>query len=230
MCPFCRQDAPLVYRGVVPYCTACGRVRAPLTNRSVTLAGKPSSVGGTVAQVGGWFIFGIGTAIAVGLSLLAYALFTAMTALIVFLPIEIVAATLGLLLVHGGKRLQKSGTLEQRDARVRAVLALAQTRNGILTANDVARATDILPTEADALLTDLAKTQPELCSLEVDDQGQIYYRFANAAWGVGPGAPAEPRMRVASQAPAPPQEGARIIDAELIEEPEQENARPTRAR
>jgi hypothetical protein len=222
MCPFCRQDAPLVYRGVVPYCTACGKLRAPLTGRSVTLAGKPSSLGGTVAQVGGWFIFGVGTALAVALGLIALLIFPPITALIVFLPIEIVAMTVGLLLVKGGRKLQESGTLEQKDARVRAVLALAQTRSGILTANDVARATDILPNEADALLTELAKTQPELCSLEVDDQGQIYFRFANA-WMT------EPRMRVASEAAAAPAAGARIIDAELIEnEPEHETARPTR--
>jgi hypothetical protein len=229
MCPYCRQDAPLVYRGVVPYCTACGQVRAPLTARSVNHAGKTQAVGGTVAHVIGWVIFGIGTALALGLGLLAYALFTVTAALVVFLPIEIVAATIGLLLVKGGQKLHRSGTLEQRGARVRAIMALAQTRGGILTAIDVARATDIGPGDADALLTDLAKTQPELCTLEVDEQGQIFYRFANAPWLT------DPRVRVAvegqanAQARAPAQATAspRVIDAELIDENE-EAARPAR--
>ena len=222
MCPFCRQDAPIVYRGVVPYCTACGRVRAPLASRSINMAGKASVWGGTAAHAIGWLVLGIGTALTLGFAAVAYALFTMTTALIVGVPLELVALTIGLLLVRGGRSLQRSGTSAQRDTRAQAIFALAQNRGGILTALDVAQAVGIRADDADLLMTELAKTQPEQCMLEVDDNGAIYYRFANAPWT------ADPRYRVEPSQAAPAlhdasasasQARGEVIDAELIEEP-----------
>ena len=233
MCPFCRQDAPVVYRGVVPYCTACGRVRAPLTGRSVNMAGKASFWGGTAAHAIGWLVLGIGTALALGLALLAYALFTVTTAFVVGIPIELVALTIGLLLVRGGRSLQRSGTTQLNDTRTRAIYALAQHRGGILTALDVAQAVGLRVEEADALMTDLAKTVPEQCSLELDDNGAIYYRFANAPWMTDPRyrveVPAQhaqhsQHSHVRPQAQAQPH----VIDAELIDEPLPPRARQAR--
>ena len=54
MCPHCGQAAPLVYRGVLAYCSACGQLRGPLTGGSVNHAGSLSKAGGTVAKVFGW--------------------------------------------------------------------------------------------------------------------------------------------------------------------------------
>ena len=51
MCPRCRQNAPIVYRGVNAFCTACGAPRSVLANTSVNLAGQPSKVGGQVTRV-----------------------------------------------------------------------------------------------------------------------------------------------------------------------------------
>jgi hypothetical protein len=224
MCPFCRQDAPVVYRGVVPYCTACGGVRAPLTARSVNMAGKASTWGGTAAHAIGWGVLGVGTALALGLALLAYALFAVTTAFVVGIPIELVALTIGLLLVRGGRSLQRTGTTEQTDTRTRAIFALAQHRGGILTALDVAQAVGIRVEEADSLMTELAKTQSEQCSLEVDDNGAIYYRFANAPWMT------DPRYRVDAEgaAPSQPRASANIVDAELIDDSQSQP--PPRAR
>ena len=207
MCPHCRQDAPLVYRGVVPYCTACGKVRIPLTSRSVNLAGKPASVGGTVSYVFGWIVLGSG----LGLALLLGALFSLITptaGLAVGGALGIVFLTLGLVLVLGGRKLQKSGAADQRDVQTAAVFALAGHRGGVLTALDVAQAAGMKEEEADALLTNLAKTQPDKCTLEVDEHGAIFYRFQNAPWD------ADPRFRVGTNARVAPA----VVDAEIIDD------------
>src|SRR5437667_81825 len=94
MCPHCRQNAPVVYRGLMAYCTACGQPRTP----------------------------------------------------------------------------------------AEAVYALAAHRGGVLAAADVARSLSMGEAEADALLTAMAKEQPDWVTLDVDDDGRITYRFANAAW------------------------------------------------
>jgi hypothetical protein len=206
MCPHCRQDAPLVYRGVVPHCTACGRARIPLTGRSVNMAGKPAAVGGTVSYVFGWIVLGSG----LGLALLLGALFSLITAtagLAVGGAIGIVFLTIGLVLVLGGRKLQRSGAADQKDVQTSAVFALAGHRGGVLTALDVAQAAGMKEEEADALLTDLAKTQPDKCSLEVDEHGAIYYRFANAPWD------ADPRFRVGASTRVAP-----VVEAEIIDD------------
>ena len=181
MCPHCRQYAPIVYRGVVPHCTACGRVRAPFTTRSVNLAGRPAAVGGTVANVLGWVVLGVGGALALGLGLL-FSLVTPMFGVTVGVTLGIIALTLGLVLVLSGRKLQKSGAADQKDTRRQAIYALAGHRGGVLTVLDVAQALGISPEEADVVLTDLAKTQPDQCVLELDEGGSIYFRFGNAPW------------------------------------------------
>ena len=61
VCPYCQNDAPVVYRGMVAYCTACGAVRpAVLPTKSINLAGQPSKVGGIVAKVFGWLVLFFG--------------------------------------------------------------------------------------------------------------------------------------------------------------------------
>ncbi len=211
MCPHCGQNAPLVYRGVVPYCTGCGGIRAPLTNRSVNMAGKPSTVGGTVAGVFGWLMLlgGLGVAgvLATILALLSYPTL----ALVVGGPIALLALLVGGGLVMGGKKLRTQGATEQKDTRVEAIFALAQTRKGILLASDVARALAIPVDEADALLTTLAKTDSDHVSLEVNDDGGMYYRFSNAPWM------SEERFRIAVNTRVDAVPDGEVIEGEIVE-------------
>jgi hypothetical protein len=186
MCPYCRKNAPIVYRGVVAYCTACGQPRAPLTDRSVNMAGQPSKVGGTVANVFGWLVIGGGliTALLVG------ALFQAILPAGIFgwiLGAVIALGSLGVggSFVYGGKTLKQSGATVERDTRERAIFALAQNRGGVLTAFDVSAALGISAEEADAILTEYAKTDSDRVRLEVDDAGAITFVFPQHGW-MGP--------------------------------------------
>lgn len=181
---------------MVPYCTACGNLRAPLANRSVTMTGKTSKVGGTVARVLGWLVLIFGLSIALGLGLLAYSLFTVLTGVVLGGILGIPALILGIALVRGGRNLHQTGADAQRSTREQAVFALAAHRGGVLTAAQVAETLGIPFAEADVLLTDLAKQQSDKVALEVDDQGGIFFRFPNAPWGP---LPYDARFRVEPQ-------------------------------
>jgi len=174
-CPACGRDAPIVYRGVVPHCTACGAYRAPLSTPSVNLAGKSSQMGGTVASVAGWLILLGGLAAATGVGLLTWALFTLTAALWVAGPIALVSAAMGWLLLRSGKSLRQSGRDAERATREQALVALAQ-HHGRLTAADAARVLRVPIPVADGMLTDLAKRDPERIAVDVDDQGVVWYR------------------------------------------------------
>jgi hypothetical protein len=219
MCPRCQKDAPIVYRGVAAYCTACGASRVPLTSSSVTLAGQPSKVGGAVARVVGWVVLAIGLAVALLFGLGLFLLFPEGIAwLVVSTPIVLVTAMFSWLLLRSGRGLQQIGDHEQRGARAKAIFALAHNRGGMVTALDVARSLDIRADEADALLTEMAKTTPDQVSLEMDDAGGIYFRFPQllTAWQGH-------AVRVdASAAPtrvAVPEEKAEVLEAEVIPPP-----------
>jgi hypothetical protein len=189
ICPRCGREAPIVYRGVVPYCTACGALRSPLSSASINLAGKPSRVGGTFARVFGWLVLLFGGSLA----LLVFGLFAAFQALgvglAIGLPILLVALVLGIALVRGGRSLATTGVEAERATREQALLAMA-AHKGAVTAVEAARALGVGVAEADAMLTALAKREPDRVAVDVDDQGVIWYRVS-----AGPGEPI-PRMRV----------------------------------
>jgi hypothetical protein len=214
MCPRCRQNAPIVYRGVAAYCTACGAPRIPLASNSVNLAGQGSKVGGTITRAIGWVILVSGLSIALTLALLLQWLFTSMTALIVGLPIAITSVAFAVLLLRSGTGLVELGTGEQRDARTKAIFALAQNRGGNLTAMDVSQALDLRLEEADHLLTHLAKTIPDQVSLEVDDAGGIYFRFPSARLGPSPWQGQNVRVDASV---GPRVQGAQTAEAELLD-------------
>jgi len=188
-CPHCGQDAPIVYRGVVPHCTACGALRVPLSSPSVNLAGKSSRVGGTFARVLGWVVLVCGGSLALGIGLLALALQAGAVGLAFALPIAIVALVLGIALVRSGRSLSLSGVEAERSTREQALLSLAAHR-GAVTAVEAARALGVGVAEADAMLTVLAKREPDRVAVDVDEQGVVWYRVSAA-----PGEPI-PRMRV----------------------------------
>src|SRR4029079_11264456 len=109
VCPRCRQNAPLIYRGVNAYCTACGASRIPFANTSVTLAGQPSKVGGTVARVFGWIVLAVGWLLALSIAGLIAALGGESMAYVVGGPIALIASIAAYALLRGGKELKKSG-------------------------------------------------------------------------------------------------------------------------
>jgi hypothetical protein len=206
MCPFCGRDAPIVYRGVVPYCTACGRLRAPLSGPSINLAGKPAQVGGTVVNVAAVLVLVFGLGLAAILGGLLYALLTATVALVVAGPIAVVTLVMGLLMLGGGRRLRKSGSEVERSTLEKALEALADQR-GAISAADASRALGVSPLEADAALTAMAKREHEPMAVDIDDRGVVLFRSGSAA----------PRMRIDEAMPAAP--GPRVApDARVAEE------------
>lgn len=179
-CPQCGRDAPVIYRGVVPHCTACGAVRPPLSSPSVNLAGKPSRVGGIVASVFGWVVLVVGLSMALGIALLFAAFGATMAGVALGLPLAIVSLVLGVVLIRRGGSLSRSGAEAERVTREQALLALVAHR-GSVTAVDAAQAFGVSAGEADAMLTDLAKRDPDRLALDVDDQGVVRYRLARVS-------------------------------------------------
>ena len=178
MCPHCRQNAPIVYRGVLAYCTACGQLRAPLAGPAVNLAGQPSQIGGSVANVLGWLVLAIGVVVAVLLTALLQAIFPAgFVGWLFGAVITLVTLAVGSSLVLGGRKLKNTGTVTEKSTKHRAIYALAAHRGGVLNAVDVSRAAGLSVAEADALLTALAKEESDRVKLEVDENGGIYYVF-----------------------------------------------------
>lgn len=193
ICPRCGREAPIVYRGVVPTCTACGALRAPLSSASVNMAGKPSRVGGTFAVVLGWTVLAMGGSVTLGVLLLLGLAFSWWAgALAIGLPMALVTLVSGIVLVKSGRSLQASGEDAERATRVQALLAMAAQR-GAVTAREAAQALGTSVADADAMLTELAKREPDRVAVDVDDQGVLWYRVAPA-----PGEPI-PRMRVEQQ-------------------------------
>ncbi|MGH7297784.1 MAG: hypothetical protein ACRELB_22790 [Polyangiaceae bacterium] len=191
MCPRCGREAPIVYRGVVPYCTACGALRAPLSSPSVNLAGKPARVGGTFASVLGWLVLTLGGSLSLGVFLLFVAFGAATFGLAIGLPMLLVVLVAGIALVKSGRSLASSGDAAERSTREQALLAMAAHR-GQITATDAAQALGCGVAEADAMLTALAKSEPDRVAIDVDDQGVLWYRVSAAA------GEAIPRMRVSA--------------------------------
>lgn len=184
MCPNCRQNAPIVYRGVSAYCTACGAPRLPLAGESVNLAGQPSKVGGTVARVIGWVVLAAGTVLGFGTFAACGAItsFAAAAPYVIGLPILAVTALVAWGLLKSGRDLEEQGDRASKATRARGIFALANTRGGVLTAMDVARSQDMTLEQADAVLTAIAKENPEHVSVDIAEDGTVLYRFNAAHW------------------------------------------------
>lgn len=188
MCPHCRQNAPIVYRGIAAYCTACGQPRLPLVAKSVNMAGQTSQVGGTLTRVVGWTILFGGLAV----SLVVFGILAAIVpalwiAVSVGLPLAIMTSLASYALIRSGRTLEQTGASEQRSTRVEAVIALAHNRRAPLSASDVAASLGIGFAQADALLTELAKKHPELVAVEIDDKGGVFYRVDDPKVRIGEG-------------------------------------------
>jgi len=188
VCPHCRQNAPIVYRGIAAYCTACGQPRLPLVAKSVNMAGQTSQVGGTLTRVVGWTIFFGG----LGISLVVFGILAAIVpalwiAVSVGLPLALLTALASYALIRSGRTLEQTGASEQRSTRIEAVIALAHNRRAPLSASDVSASLGIGFAQADALLTELAKKHPDLVAVEIDDKGGVFYRVDDPKVRIGEG-------------------------------------------
>jgi hypothetical protein len=181
-------------------------VRAPLSGEAFNVTGKPSQMGGAVASVAGWLVLLVGLSIALGLGLLFWAFFSVTVGLAISLPFAITALGIGALLLRGGTSLRRSGALAQRETRDRALLNMA-AHHGPVTALDAARLLNVTVGAADAMLTELAKRDPDRLAIDVDDHGVIWYRLARPFFDPGdPGG--GPRLRVDQALPGEPEDAA----------------------
>lgn len=196
MCPHCRTNAPLVYRGIKAYCAACGRPRGVLSGASLTHAGKPAHVAGAVVQAFGWllFVLGLGFAAVVGL---LFALLSATAGLVIGGFFAVLSLAVFLLSRYGKKRLESESAEAKTMRREQALHALAATHGGRLQAYEAAAALDMTVKDADDLLTQMAKMRPEEVDVEIGEQGEVFYEFVRplgangfvyaASWGTGAG-------------------------------------------
>ncbi|HEY8943671.1 MAG TPA: hypothetical protein VIM73_05385 [Polyangiaceae bacterium] len=178
ICPHCRQRAPIVLRGIEPRCTACGGRRQPFGSQTLTLAGKPSRIGGTVASAAGWIALVGGLSAALFFGVLLHTVWPGTLIGWAFaVPTAVISLIVGLLLIRGGRRWQKQGIDAERSVKLDAVRALAAHRGGSLTSEQVSEALQVSDEEGDALLTELAKDPKLGVSIDVDDDGVIHYLF-----------------------------------------------------
>jgi hypothetical protein len=192
VCPHCRKNAPIVYRGMMAYCTACGGPRPPFSGKSVQLAGQPSMIGGTVARVFGWVVLGVGLFVALTIAWILGLIFSATAALAFGVPIAVLTLIVSLTMLLGGKKLAQSGEKTQSEARFEAIYALAANRGGAVTAADCARSIGMSEGEAERVLTAMTKQFPDYVTLEVDDEGKLFYKLS----GVGQDKPFGVKYRV----------------------------------
>jgi hypothetical protein len=212
-----------VYRGVLPLCTACGALRPPLSGRSVNLAGKPSKLGGRVSSVLGWLVLLVGLSVTLGVGLLVALLGPVSVALAVALPLGAITLGIAIPLLVGGTVLRRSGTEEERNVLEHALLSML-AEQGRVDASRAAAALAISTEQADALLTALAKSQPDRVAVDVGEDGTLWFRSAQlqapmSPWDAATSAPPPPRQRVRLQETNQPRANGAHADAgELLEE------------
>jgi len=203
VCPHCRQDAPILYKGVFAFCSACDKPRAPFSGKALAFAGQPAKVGGLASRVVGALVMIFGLLLAAACILFFQLLWPARNiGYALGSPVALISLVLGSLLLIVSRRLRRAGIEAERQTRVEAVYALAVNRNGMLTTADTARSLQLTPDAVAALLNELAKQQPEYVSLEFDESGQSFYLFSRAGtrphpFGAKYRVGAEGRVRVA---------------------------------
>jgi len=180
-CPHCHQNAPVVYKGVFAFCSACNEPRAPFSAKALAFAGQPSKVGGRVGRAIGLLLLIFGLLAAAGLVLFFQLLVPDKNiGYAIGLPIALISVVVSSLLLISSNRLRRLGSDVERQTQLEALYALAVNRGGTLTPLDAGRALRIDIARTEALLSELAKTQPEHVSLEFDDSGQSFYLFSHA--------------------------------------------------
>jgi hypothetical protein len=197
----------------------------------IGMVGKPSQIGGIASKIIGGGVIGLTLLLVTLVTLLAVSLSsTVLGALAVLLAM--LGGFVGFLLLRGGKKLVQQGAKAQRDAREQALITAARARGGILTATEAAAVLDIQVSEADALLTQIAK-EGQHAHVEVDRDGVVKYVFHEAApVHVAPTTAMQDASGVRVDLNAPTQLGAAVDHKEAARQRvdrEFENLRKTRA-
>jgi hypothetical protein len=210
VCPRCGQAAPTIIRGMTVHCSACDFERGPTGGLPLNLVGAPTRIGGTVARVVGVTALVLTLLLATVVGLF-FGLFSVTSGAIAALVIAAIGATIGGLVLRGGRSLSKLGDTARQHAREQAIYALANNQRGMVTAADVARALNVQLSEADALLTAMAREGARV-GVEVDGQGVVRYTFRDAVPPAGSAVPpASPvRVDVSDAAPSAPRDPAEV--------------------
>jgi hypothetical protein len=178
----------------------------PFTANAVNLKGKPAKIGGALASVFGWvLLFGTMAASLIVWGVLQSLFPDAAAGWLLGGVIATIGGVASTVLLLGGRALRRTGTSAAEAARLDALGTLAAHHKGNITAQNASEALGCPYEEADAFLTAMAKRPESGVSLEIDDEGKIYYRFARYApapvWaGAAPAAKAEPPGRVVTEA------------------------------
>jgi len=179
-CPHCHQNAPIVYRGVFAYCSACDKPRAPFSGKALHFAGQPAKVGGSVGRVVGWLVLVFGWLAAAALLLFFQLLVPERNiGYAVGLPLALISTVVSLVLLFASSKLRRAGNEAEFQARLEALYALAVNRGGTLTAADASHALGLPPVALEGVLDQLAKTQSDYVQLEIDEDGKPFYLFSN---------------------------------------------------
>jgi hypothetical protein len=156
--------------------------RIPLVNAAVSHAGQPSKIGGTLTRGVGWTVLGAGLLLALMFGGLASLFHGGVGFLVVALPLAFLACAAAFGLLRSGSALKKRGEDAESATKNQAIFALATARGGVLKAWDVAQMLHVTPEAADVTLTQLAKGYPDYVKVDVDDEGNVLYRFPSIAW------------------------------------------------
>jgi hypothetical protein len=154
----------------------------PLVAPSISLAGQPSRFGGIAARVMGWGVLVLGFVFALTVLLLLQSFWPGSLLGWAFgVPIAVASLCFGLLLIFGGRKLQRHGQEKQRGVKLEAIRGLLAHRGGAVTVREAAGALSVSETDADALLTELARDSASDVRIDVDDDGQLRYDFSGVA-------------------------------------------------
>jgi hypothetical protein len=134
------------------------------------------------AAVVGWIVLVLGTATAAALALLIQSLWPgSLVGWAIGLLIAVASLLFGVLLILAGRKLERHGVERQLGVKLEAVRALLSHRGGLATPKETASALAISESEADALLTELARESASDVRIDVDDDGQLRYDFRGKA-------------------------------------------------
>ncbi len=184
-CPRCGERAPIVLRGIDAFCTVCGKPRPTLDALSSTplnFAGTPAKVGGIAAKVFGVGVLVSGLFTALLLGLVLQAIFPAFwLGYAVGIPIALLSLVVGGGALFGGWRLGQRGRQQVAAAQLETIRGMARHQRGVVKAREVAASLRISEAQADAILTDLAKTPEENVGVDLDENGELLYLFGSTA-------------------------------------------------
>ena len=226
-CESCNAVAGVFARGGGYVCAACSAPRQLLPGTVILGGGRPQSLAPGAPRAGstatsptavaaragatGLRLFG-GAAMGGGVlgAALAVFLISGPIGFVVGGAVGLVGLATGVLAWRSGGKQRQSAETEERAARERAVLVLAQQSGGILTVTQVAQALGWSAHAADALLTSMA--DGTRVTVEVDDQGLVSWHFREVI-----AAASAVRVRVAADAPIPETRAMEQVDAEALE-------------